>query len=324
MKNSLKDIARLIKRSGKIAIFTHINPDYDALGSSLALYYACQSLNKEVDIYIKDELTKTQRLLVDSTVLKNEFTDRQYDVFISTDVSSKELLGDYKDVFINAQTNIVIDHHSSNELIGKFTFREPSYSSCSEIIFLLIKLMKVKITDKIASLVYVGLSGDTNSFTNTNTNQNSYYTACECYKYGGDTVKINEIMYRTQTTKETELEKYLLNNYHTRNDVAYCVVTLKTLEEMDARKADCDFYSSKLISMEGINIAFSVIESKPNYYNLSFRSKYGFNVRDIASKFGGGGHIGAAGAKLQYDDVDKLLNQILETIEAQRVENNEN
>ena len=38
---------------------------------------------------------------------------------------------------------------------------------------------------------------------------------------------------------------------------------------MDARKADCDFYSSKLISMEGINIAFSAIESKPNYYTFN-------------------------------------------------------
>lgn len=321
MKTNLKQIAKVIKKSNKIAIFTHTNPDYDAFGSALSLYYACKLMNKDVDIYMKDELTKAQQLLINPSVFAKQYKNKDYDVLISTDVSAGNLLGDYEGVFISASNNVVIDHHSSESLVGTYTFRDATYSSCSEIVLKLIKLMKVKITEQIASLIYIGLSGDTNSFTNINVTKNSFDCACECANYGANIVHINEIMYRTKTNKEAELEKILLNTFVRKKDIAYCVVTLDTLQKIKASKNDCDFYSSKLISMEGVNISFSIIESKPNFYNVSFRAKYGHNVRDVASELGGGGHIGAAGAKLEADSIEKLTKKVLNIIKKQREKN---
>ena len=92
---------------------------------------------------------------------------------------------------------------------------------------------------------------------------------------------------------------------------------LKQLEKLDAIKSDCDFFSSKLISIQGANIAFSVIESSPNFYEISLRSKNGFNVRNVATALGGGGHIPAAGAKVNSESIEKVKDNIIEIIKSQ-------
>lgn len=311
MNSTLKNITEEINKARSIAIFTHKNPDLDAFGSSLSLYYACIQLNKQVDIFIKDKIGEHRLKLIGENPYKKEFTNKDYDLMISTDVSSPELLGDFKEIFLNGKKKIVIDHHSSDKLKGDITYRKSNFSSCSEVVEKILRALKVNFTEKIASLLYIGLTGDTNSFTNTNVNANSFYLAYKCAKANAEITKINEIEYRSKTLKDIELEKYLLTNFKIINRVAYCIISLKTLESYNAVKDDCDFYSSKLISFEGINISFSIIEQTPNFYSVSMRGKYGYNVRDIASKFGGGGHVGAAGIKIHADDVENLKKQIV-------------
>ena len=65
MNDSFKKIAKAIKKSANIALVTHIGPDFDALGSSLSLYYGLKQLGKKVSIFINDELSENQKLLID-------------------------------------------------------------------------------------------------------------------------------------------------------------------------------------------------------------------------------------------------------------------
>ena len=311
MKASLKIIAKEIHNAKKIAIFTHKNPDLDALGSSLSLYYACRQLGKEVDIYLKDEILPRKVKLIQENPIQKDFIDKQYDLFISTDTSTPNLLGDFKDIFLNGRKKIVLDHHSSDLLQGDFTYRNKNFSSCSEVVYKLIKELKIEFNSKLASLVFIGLTGDTNSFLNTNTNVNSFYVAYKCVKTGANITFINNVEYKSKTLKDIELEKYLLNNLKIDDNIAYCLVSLKTLQKYNAIKDDCDYFSSKLLNVDGVDISFSLIEQTPNYYSLSMRGKYGFNVKDIAEKFGGGGHISAAGAKIIANNIEKLKDEIV-------------
>ena len=50
----LDNIVDLLSKAKKIAIFTHISPDGDAIGSSLALYLGFLQLKKEVSIVTYD------------------------------------------------------------------------------------------------------------------------------------------------------------------------------------------------------------------------------------------------------------------------------
>ena len=317
MNDSLKKIAKIIKNSNKIGLFTHINPDFDALGSSLSLFYALKLLKKDVHIFIKDNLSASQKLLIDENNIEKNCEVNDFDLLISTDTPSIERLGDFGDMFKNFPNTIVLDHHVNDNLKGKYNYIDQSMSSCSEISLAIINALKIKLTKNIASLLFMGLSADTNSFINSNTNSNSFISAYQLSLAQAEILKINEIQYRMKSLKEIELEKYLLNNFVLSNGIIYCLMPLKQLEKLDAIKSDCDFFSSKLISIQGANIAFSVIESSPNFYEISLRSKNGFNVRNVATALGGGGHIPAAGAKVNSESIEKVKDNIIEIIKSQ-------
>ena len=139
---------------------------------------------------------------------------------------------------------------------------------------------------------------------------------------GADIYLVNEILYETRTVKEIEFKKYLWNNFKIYKDCAYILVDNKILTELKGRKADCDSFSRSLVSIEGINRSFSLIEEVEGIFNLSMRSKNGYDIRVVAEKLGGGGHTCAAGAKFSAKNIKDAKKQVFEAMF--KGENNEN
>ena len=61
---SLAETGDMLKAAQKLVIVSHVSPDGDTLGSSLALMHALRMLGKEVIINVDDEIST--RLLVSS------------------------------------------------------------------------------------------------------------------------------------------------------------------------------------------------------------------------------------------------------------------
>ena len=136
MSKDLKKIAKEIKKSNSIALFTHITPDCDALGSVFGMYYGLKSLGKKVDIYSKEEISVVEKLLFDASIIKKTLCKPEdYDLFIACDVPVPYRLGAYEEVFVKKENTIILDHHQSSGLVGKYNFVDTKRSSCSEIIF---------------------------------------------------------------------------------------------------------------------------------------------------------------------------------------------
>ena len=310
--NSIKEIAKRIKKAKSIAIFTHISPDFDALGSSFSLYYALKLLGKNVEVFTKEKLNSHQKLLFEEIANHNMCKEKNYDLFICVDVSSLNRLGDYAYVFENKENEtLVIDHHVSDGRFCKYNYINHERSSCCEIILEVLNAMKVKINPQIASFLYAGLSSDTSSFQNSGTKINCHIVATELMKLGADINRVNQVLYETRTVKEIAFKKYLWNNFKIIKDCAYCLVDFNAMTELKGKKSDCDSFSRSLVSIEGINRSFSLIEEKEGTFNLSMRSKSGYDVRIIAEKVGGGGHICAAGAKFQAKNIQTAKKMIL-------------
>ena len=312
MNSSFKQIAKIIKKSKSVAIFTHINPDGDALGSSLPLALAIRALGKNVDVFIKNEFTYSQSLIFDKSLVKNgNCNPKDYDLMISTDVPSKERLGDYGGIFLSFENRIVLDHHTNIDTKSKYYYIDTEMSSCAEITFEVIKALKVKITEPMASYLYAGLSSDTNSFINSNVNENSFETALQLLRYGAKINEISEKLNKSKTKKEIELISYLWKNYVIDNDVAYCLVDFNTLTKLNSKKSDCDSFSSDLMCIDSINYSFSLVEFEQGNFSLSLRCKENYNVMKIAEKLGGGGHLCASGAKFKAKDMQEAKNLVL-------------
>jgi len=74
MKNNktFNDIYKLINENHSFLITSHINPDGDAIGSELALYFLLKKLNKEVIIINQDDLPKIYDFLPGSQYMYNK------------------------------------------------------------------------------------------------------------------------------------------------------------------------------------------------------------------------------------------------------------
>ncbi len=315
MNKELKKIIKQIKKAKSIALFTHTSPDFDAFGSTYAFYFAVKSLGKVPVLFAKEDLTEKQLMILDENILsKEDCFPEKFDLFIAFDSSSNDRLGEYGPAFDAAKNSILIDHHKSLGWKAKFNYINETRSSCAELVYEVLTALKIIITPQIASLLYLGLSSDTKSFVNSNTNQNSFKVAMDLLSYGADIKRINEMLYQNRTFKSIEFNKFLLNNFKVKKDCAYCLVTRNDLNDLKGEKSDCDGYSSSLIAIRGINYSFSLIETENGIYRVSFRSKSGYDVFSKAVKLGGGGHLCAAGATIIAKNINEAKNIVLKAV----------
>ena len=87
--------------------------------------------------------------------------------------------------------------------------------------------------------------------------------------------------------------------------IAYTYVTKEDMKECGASSKNLDAIVGYLLNTEGAEVSIFASERDEDIVKLSFRSK-NVNVNEIASLFGGGGHILAAGASARGDITDIL------------------
>ena len=313
--NSFFKISHAIKKAKRIAVFTHTDPDPDAIGSALSLTKALKKLKKTVDLYISDKFTDSESAIFDtSDVLQGACDPHNYDLMITTDVPSVFRLGSYGEVVSNFENTIVLDHHMNVDLLGRYAYINTDSSSCCEIVFALIRKLGIKVDKEIATYLYAGLSSDTNSFTNSNVNVKSFKNAFYLLKLGANVNEINEKQYKMRSKKEIIFRNYLWNNYVQHKDAAYILIDRETLKKLKGSKEDCNNFSTELVSINGINYGISVIEVEDKSFYISMRSKVGYDVRRVATELGGGGHLCAAATTLGAKSINSAKNKVLRTL----------
>jgi len=175
--------------------------------------------------------------------------------------------------------------------------------------------MHLNISPEIATALYSGLSSDTYSFVNANTNISSFEAGKLLFEKGADIRKANVTLYQTLTKPQFEMKKYLYKNLEIIDDeIAIITIPYKDMVNVGACKQDCENHSSEMASIQGVNISCSIIERQPNKINCSFRSRDGYNVSLIAQRLGGGGHVHAAGCRLEIENLKEAKDLVLDAI----------
>ncbi len=312
MNKAFKQIKKEIKSANNIAIFCHRSPDMDCLGSMFALGSALEKMGKKVTRFCDEKLTITQRKLIDENLLeKKELDANNFDLFISVDVAGSKQLGSFENYYRNFPLTARLDHHKRDDDYALISFVDDSRSSCCEIVFDFIEYLGVKINTEIATYLYAGLSSDTNSFVNLNTNEKSYKTAMKLYRLGADIHKVNEAEYRTTSEKTIAMKKVLYEKVKLyKEGFAICLITNEELKNNKADKTNCSSFSTEMVSIDGINMSCSIIEKDKGVYSLSFRSKRGYSSYQIAVKFGGGGHNEASGATINASNGQTVIDSV--------------
>lgn len=312
----MKKIINEIKKAKKVIIFTHRDPDGDAIGSMIAMYIALSSIGKNVDMFCSNKVPDIYRFLPSSKKVKNKAGVR-YDLGIFVDCGSIERVNGKADFDTHADTTINIDHHPDNTRFGDINYIE-GISSVSEIIFKLFKKMNIKITKDIATCLYAGVITDTGNFRYDYTTSDTFETAKQLKKAGADSTFIAMSVYENKTLSSVKILGAAMHGLKSSKTgkVAWAVITQKMMNDAGATDEDLTGIVDLIRSVKGVEVAILFREESYGT-KVNFRSKFKVNVSAIAGRLGGGGHVRASGAVVNADikiAQKKVLAEVYKTI----------
>ena len=310
---TIDQILKCIKKSKNIVIVTHENPDGDAVGSSLAMYHALKGLKKNVDIIIPEYAKCFNELPGIDEVIKE--SDKVYDLAISLDAATDKLLNVWVKYFREADQRIVIDHHSTNIMFGDINYVDLSAPACAQVVYMLIKHYRWKITPEIGTCIMAGIITDTGGFQYSGVSRDTFNIAAELLDAGVNISKVYKKVFDTKTKSSFELRRIALDRMEFLEDdkIAFTYITNEDERKVNAGVGDYEGIVSEGRSIEGVEVSIFLHELKDGEFKISLRSNSYVNVSDVCIMFGGGGHIRAAGAKMTADPLvirDKVVNEV--------------
>ena len=310
---TIDQILKCIKKSKNIVIVTHENPDGDAVGSSLAMYHALKGLKKNVDIIIPEYAKCFNELPGIDEVIKE--SDKVYDLAISLDAATDKLLNVWVKYFREADQRIVIDHHSTNTMFGDINYVDLSAPACAQVVYMLIKHYRWKITPEIGTCIMAGIITDTGGFQYSGVSRDTFNIAAELLDAGVNISKVYKKVFDTKTKSSFELRRIALDRMEFLEDdkIAFTYITNEDERKVNAGVGDYEGIVSEGRSIEGVEVSIFLHELKDGEFKISLRSNSYVNVSDVCIMFGGGGHIRAAGAKMTADTLvirDKVVNEV--------------
>ncbi|MCH5258898.1 MAG: bifunctional oligoribonuclease/PAP phosphatase NrnA [Lachnospiraceae bacterium] len=308
-----------LKDAKIIAISGHIRPDGDCVGSVMGLYLYLQKEmpGAQIDVYL-DKPADIFDCISHIHDIKSEFnTDRTYDVFVVLD-TAPDRLGDAEPIYQRAGKKINIDHHISNTGYGDVSVVEPERSSTAELLY---DLMRPEMIDEeIAKAIYIGIIHDTGVLRYSNTSPRTLQVVGELIKFGFDFPQIIEETFYEKTYRQTQIMgRAVAESVRFMED--RCIVSVidrRMMEFYQVTSKDLDGIVNQLQSVKGVDCAIFMYETGESEYKVSMRSNGNVDVSAVAVKFGGGGHVRAAGCTLNgtYQDIiNKLSIEIAEQFE---------
>lgn len=314
----MENLSSQLQGVGTVAILGHIRPDGDCVGSCLATwnYIHAWYPQIQVDVYLEPIPNIFKFLHGADRIHNSTETDQAYDLCIVQDCGDTGRLGKAVKYFDTAKRRICIDHHISNDSFADENHVFPDASSTSELIFGLLE--EERITVEIAECIYVGMVHDTGVFQYNCTTSKTMNIAGKLMDKGIDFTKIVDETFYTKTWNQNRIMGKTLQNSRLCLEGACIVgvVTLEDMKEFGVLPKHLDGIVNQLRVTKDVEVALFLYENEDGGFKASLRSNGKVNVAEIAMKFGGGGHVMAAGLTMAGTPED-IAAKICREIETQ-------
>jgi bifunctional oligoribonuclease and PAP phosphatase NrnA len=315
-----------LRAADKLLLTTHENPDGDALGSLLAMYWILEELGKDVLMYMSP----------DEFPLPWEYRGWTFDGLVGAppeDVAQRTIVfldcGNIDRMpvdFLQAEGLHIlnIDHHHDNTRFGTVNLVAPEASCTAEIVWRLAKELGAEITPPIADALYTGLVTDTGKFMYENTSPEAHRMAAELIEAGVEPHQVHRRLYEDLPFRRLQLLQRALASVERHDEGALTIAHLvkDDYAETGALETDSEGVVDHMRAVEGTAVAVLVREllsdGREGLRKVSLRATDGrTDVSRIARDFGGGGHPQAAGfsTALPYPElVERLREHVREQL----------
>ena len=307
-------LEELLQGAKKVALSGHIRPDGDCVGSVMSVYQYIKKNMPEIEVKAFLETPSSVFGCIEGVedIDSSMDTTEEYDVFIAMDCTA-DRLGNAQNIFNRAKTRINIDHHVSNQGCGDINIVVPDASSTCEVVYELLNPQKLDV--EIAKTIYIGMIHDTGVFKYSNTSPKTLQIAANLIAYGFDFPKIiDETFYEKTYVQTLVCAKAVSESVRFMDGKCiFSVVDRAMMQFFGVGPKDLDGVINQLRIVKGVECAIFMYELDNMEYKVSMRSNGLVNVSVIASLFGGGGHVRAAGCTMKgtpHDVINNLSAQI--------------
>lgn len=307
----MEQIIQRIKSSRHLLVASHAEPDGDAVGALLAFGLAVLKMDKKATLYNASRIPAVYRFLpAVERIVPHIKKANTYDTAVVLDCGNLTRIGAAEAVVGRIPTIINIDHHISNTRFGDLQLIDTAACSTSEIIYRLIKALPVALDRDIGTALYTGILTDTGSFRFSNTNQAAFAISQKLTDLGVRPHQVAQHVYGTYSLGRIKLLNLALDSIEISDNgkLSMMTVTRSMLEKTKTNSEDVDGLINYARRIKNVKIA-ALIQEQANgkkatkqtgsSYHVSLRSDGTVDVAAIASSFGGGGHISAAGFQVK-------------------------
>ena len=324
----------IIAAAADIVVIGHVNPDGDAIGSTLAWTNYLQSEGKSVSVIVPDKypdflnwLPNTDKILRhDKHPEKTELLVASADLIFCLDfntLSRSEALADH--IASAKAAKVLVDHHPNPDELFNLTISHPDMSSTCELVFRLVWQLGAfeRLGHHFAVPCYCGMMTDTGGFTFNSTRPEIFFIISQLLTKGIDKDKIYRNVYNVASESKIRLWGYVLYEkmeYDAARHAAFFTLTRADLKRFNYIKGDTEGLVNMPLQIKGTRLSISLREDtdRDNLVWVSLRSVDDFNCTEMAAAFfNGGGHFNASGGRLNcsIEEAAEITRKAIKTFE---------
>lgn len=321
MDQIYNSLTNIIKKYDRFILMTHKNPDFDGMGSCIAMCDTINNFKKECYIVVDDKkldisLKKAFNILDQNNLnikriskLKSLKLLDDKTVVIIFDTHKEDIIEEKK--LLDNSNIVLIDHHikSSNYIKGNlFEYINSNLSSTVEFVCNYLRYLNRTINPIISTFLLIGLEIDTNNF-KLKTTDKTYETAAFLTKTGIDNLLKQELLQESMDSyikKSKLIEKSYMHNENT----AICLTDNKIYRQQDLASI-----AENLLQFENVTSSYVIGKISSKIVGISARSIGNVNVEEVMRKLGGGGHLNEAATQINNKTIEQVLKELESVIE---------
>ena len=302
-----RETAEFLREHDNYLILTHIRPDGDTLGCGAALCRMLRNMGKTAAVLLNKATSEAYAIYMTGLWAAEDYVP---ETVVSVDMASPDMFTDnaapYKE-----SVDLAIDHHIGGGSFAKNRCVYPERAACGEILYEIAAELG-QVTAEVALPLYVAIATDTGCFSRSNTTGDTHFVATELIRTGIDFETANKRHFHTKSKRRIAMEGELLSTleYFDGDRGVFVTIPLSMIDRLKLDEDDLDNVSSIGAQIAGIDCSITLREQPSGAWKASVRTSRRIDAAALCRRFGGGGHVEAAGCILEGVTLEEAKKQL--------------
>ncbi|MFC4775348.1 bifunctional oligoribonuclease/PAP phosphatase NrnA [Paenibacillus sp. GCM10023252] len=299
----LDDALAFLQEGEQFLVVSHVQPDGDAISSTSVVGWLLSKLGKQAVLMNEGEApSRLSYLYTYSTIINYKLTppSELFTHVITVDCADFRRIGDVAGCFAPHAKLLNIDHHPTNDGFGLVNVIRSDAAATVEILYDLIERAQIPLDLDCATAIYTGLLTDTGGFRYSNTTPHVMEIASRMLALGVSGHRIADHLLEKMTMAKLKLLGRGLSRLTFSEDqrIGWLYVAKDDMKETGAVPEDLEGLVNYALNIDGVEVGILLKETEDGSVKVSLRSAGAADVAAVAQSFGGGGHVRAAGLRM--------------------------